>query len=55
MSKIAVVQSPPVFLDRSGTIERATTLVSEAASEGTEVVIFAIVRREHGSSRRPVL
>lgn len=40
MSKIAIVQSPPVFLNRSETIERAEALVSEAATEGAELVIF---------------
>ena len=40
MSKIAVVQSPPVFLNRKGTIERAEALVSEAAAGGAELVIF---------------
>jgi len=40
MSKIAVLQSPPVFLDRSKTIERAVELVSEAAAEGAELVVF---------------
>lgn len=40
MPKIAVVQSPPVFLERTATIEKAATLVSEAAAEGAELVIF---------------
>ena len=40
MSKIAVVQTPPVLLDRQGTIDRAVALVGEVASEGAELVVF---------------
>jgi nitrilase len=40
MSKIAVVQIPPVFLDRSRTIEKAVEFVTEAAVEGAELVVF---------------
>ena len=31
MSRIAVVQRPPVFLDRSETMNRAVTAIAEAA------------------------
>ena len=40
MSKIAVVQTPPVFLDRERTIEKAVTLVEEVAAEGVDLVVF---------------
>jgi nitrilase len=40
MSKIAVVQTPPVLLDRQGTIEKAVALVAEVAAEGAELVVF---------------
>jgi nitrilase len=40
MSKIAVVQTPPVLLDREKTIEKAVALVAEVAAEGAELVIF---------------
>jgi nitrilase len=40
MSKIAIVQTPPVFLDREKTIEKAVTLIGEVAAEGAELVVF---------------
>ena len=40
MSKIAVVQTPPVLLDREKTIEKAVSLVAEVAAEGAELVVF---------------
>ncbi len=40
MSKIAVVQTPPVLLNREKTIEQAVQLVAEVAAEGAELVIF---------------
>ena len=40
MSKIAVVQTPPVFLDRERTIEKAVALVGEVAAAGAELVVF---------------
>lgn len=40
MPKIAVVQTPPVLLDRQGTIEKAVALVGEVAAEGAELAIF---------------
>jgi nitrilase len=40
MSKIAVVQTPPVFLDRDRTIEKAVALVGEVTAAGAELVVF---------------
>jgi nitrilase len=40
MSKIAVVQTPPVLLNREQTIEKAVGLVAEVAAEGAELVVF---------------
>ncbi len=40
MPKIAVVQTPPVLLDRERTIEKAVTLVGEVAAEGVDLVVF---------------
>jgi nitrilase len=37
---IAVVQTPPVLLDRDRTIEKAVNLVNEVAKEGAELVVF---------------
>jgi len=40
MPMIAVVQSPPVWLDREATLERAVQFVAEAAKGGAAVVVF---------------
>ncbi|MDX5152462.1 MAG: nitrilase-related carbon-nitrogen hydrolase, partial [Acidiferrobacterales bacterium] len=40
MSKIAIVQEAPVYLDKQATIQKAASLVEEAASAGAELVIF---------------
>jgi nitrilase len=40
MTKVAVVQQPPRFLDRSATITRAVQRVHEAAGAGAQLVIF---------------
>jgi len=40
MSKIAVVQMPPVLLDRDATLEGAVKLVGEAAANGADLVVF---------------
>jgi len=40
MSKIAVVQIPPVLLNREKTIEKAVNLVAEVAAEDAELVVF---------------
>ncbi|RWC01399.1 carbon-nitrogen hydrolase family protein [Mesorhizobium sp.] len=39
-AKIAVVQKPPVFLDREATIARAVEAIDEAADAGAALVIF---------------
>ena len=40
MAKIAVVQTPPVLLNREQTIDKAVELVGEVAAEGAELVVF---------------
>jgi nitrilase len=40
MERIAVVQQPPVFLDRDATLERAAAFVAEAAAGGARLVVF---------------
>lgn len=40
MSKLAIVQKAPVFLDKSKTIEVAVATVEEAAVNGAELVVF---------------
>lgn len=40
MSLCAVVQQPPVFMDREATLEKAVALVEEAAAAGAELVVF---------------
>ncbi|KPK12037.1 MAG: nitrilase [Acidithiobacillales bacterium SG8_45] len=40
MPKIAVVQEAPKYLDKQGTIEKAVSLVEQAAANGAELVIF---------------
>lgn len=40
MAKIAVVQQPPVLLDREATIQKALAALKEAAKKGAEVVVF---------------
>ena len=41
MTKVAVVQKPPVFLDKRKTIELAVNTVNEAAENGAELIIFS--------------
>src|SRR5262245_34351848 len=38
--RIAVVQRPPVFLDRAATLDAAVAAVSEAAREGARLIVF---------------
>ena len=38
--KVAIVQTPPVFLDREKTIDRACQKITEAASQGAELIVF---------------
>ncbi|MEJ2189683.1 MAG: carbon-nitrogen hydrolase family protein [Acidobacteriota bacterium] len=40
MPKLAIVQHPPILLDRDQTIDKAVGLVAEAAGEGAELVVF---------------
>lgn len=40
MVKLAVVQHPPVLLDRHATIERALKLLEEAAGAAASLVVF---------------
>ena len=40
MSKIAIVQQAPVYLDKQATIEKAASLTADAASNGAEFIIF---------------
>ena len=40
MTKIAIIQESPVYLDRKKTIEKAVQLVEKAASDGAELVVF---------------
>ena len=40
MSKLAIVQTSPVLLDRDKTIEKAVSLVAEAAANGAELIVF---------------
>ena len=40
MSKIAIVQEAPVYLNKQATIEKAVALVAEAAGNGARLVVF---------------
>lgn len=40
MSKVAIIQEASIFLDRERTIEKAVSLVSHAAAEGADLIIF---------------
>ena len=40
MTKIVIVQEPPVFLDRDKSIAKAAEKITEAAQHGAELVIF---------------
>jgi len=40
MSRIAVVQRPPVFLNRAATLERAASAVHESAQAGASLIVF---------------
>lgn len=41
MSRIAIIQHPPVLGDRDATIERAIGLAEEAAKEGAKLLVFS--------------
>ncbi|MET0095003.1 MAG: nitrilase-related carbon-nitrogen hydrolase, partial [Sedimenticola sp.] len=40
MESMAIVQAPPVFLDREKTLERAVQYLEEAAGQGARLVAF---------------
>jgi nitrilase len=40
MSRIAVVQRPPVLLDRAATLKSAVVAVAEAAQKGAQLIVF---------------
>ena len=40
MAKLAVIQKPPIFLDKEKTLQSAVALVEEASANGAELVIF---------------
>jgi hypothetical protein len=40
MTKIAIVQEPPVFLNREQTIAKAVQKLKEAAARGAELIVF---------------
>ena len=39
-TKVAVIQKPPVLLDRDKTIERALASIDEASREGASLLVF---------------
>ena len=39
-TKVAVIQKPPVLLDREKTIARALDSIDEAAREGAKLLVF---------------
>jgi nitrilase len=41
MTQLAIVQKPPVFLDKHKTIAAAVAMVEEAAGHGAELVVFS--------------
>ena len=38
--KVAVVQAAPILFDREATVEKALSLVSEAALNGSKLILF---------------
>ena len=40
MPRVAVIQRPPVFLDRAATLENAVASLAEAASNGARLAVF---------------
>jgi nitrilase len=39
-AKVAVIQKPPVLLDRAGTIGKAVEAIDEAADAGASLLVF---------------
>lgn len=40
MTKLAIIQEPPVYLDLEKTMSRAVELIAKAAGEGAQMVVF---------------
>lgn len=40
MTLLAIIQKPPVMLDKQSTIQNAVSLVDEAAAEGAQLIVF---------------
>ena len=40
MTKVAVIQEPPVFLDLDRSMDRAVELIAKSAGEGCNLVVF---------------
>jgi nitrilase len=38
--KVAVVQAAPILFDRDATVQKACQLISEAAAEGAQLILF---------------
>ncbi|MFH1328499.1 MAG: carbon-nitrogen hydrolase family protein [Candidatus Bathyarchaeota archaeon] len=38
--KVAIVQSPPVFMDKKGCLEKASRKIEEAGKQGAELIVF---------------
>jgi predicted amidohydrolase len=38
--KVAIVQTPPVFLDRENCVDKACVRIAEAAAQGAELIVF---------------
>ena len=60
--RVAVVQTPPVFLDREKTIDLACRKIAEAASKGAELIAFmesvaatdiSLIRGEYETEDQP--
>ena len=59
-ARIAVIQKPPVLLDRDGTIGRAIEAIDEAADAGASLLVFPkrdsrTMSRRHRSTRLTAL
>jgi len=40
LTKVAVVQEPPVYLDREKSMARAIALIGDCARKGCELIVF---------------